>query len=35
MLLSARVSVDAWHSFLEDFVGEPDVIACVKEQPLR
>ncbi|WPZ31899.1 MULTISPECIES: hypothetical protein [Roseobacteraceae] len=35
MLLSARVSVEAWHSFLEDFVGEPDIIARVKDQPLR
>ncbi|TCP19300.1 hypothetical protein EV656_1041, partial [Rhodovulum adriaticum] len=24
-----------WHSFLEDFVAEPDIIARVKDQPLR
>ena len=35
MLLSARVSVEEWHHFLEDFVGEPDIIARVKDQPLR
>ena len=35
ILLSARVSVEEWHRFLEDFVGEPDIIARVKDQPLR
>jgi hypothetical protein len=35
MLLSARVSVEEWHRFLEDFVGEPDIIARVKDQPTR
>ncbi len=35
MLLSARVSVEEWHRFLEDFVGEPDIIAHVKDQPPR
>ncbi|UWQ32056.1 hypothetical protein K3555_04435 [Leisingera sp. M527] len=35
MLASARVSVETWHSFLDDFVGEPDIIARVKNQPLR
>lgn len=35
MLASARVSVEEWHSFLEDFVAEPDIIARVKDQPLR
>ena len=35
MLLSARVSVEEWHRFLEDFVGEPDIIARVKDQPPR
>ena len=35
MLLSARVSVEEWHRLLEDFVGEPDIIARVKDQPLR
>ena len=35
MLASARVSVEEWHSFLDDFVAEPDVIARVKDQPLR
>ncbi|QDI74436.1 hypothetical protein [Leisingera aquaemixtae] len=35
MLASARVSVEAWHSFLEDFVAEPGIIARVNNQPLR
>ena len=35
MLASARVSVEKWHRFLEDFVAEPDIIARVKDQPLR
>jgi len=35
MLESARVSVEEWQSFLEDFVAEPDIIARVKNQPLR
>jgi hypothetical protein len=35
MLASARVSVEEWHSFLDDFVAEPDIIARVKDQPLR
>ena len=35
MLVSARVSIEEWHSFLEDFVAEPDIIARVKDQPLR
>jgi len=34
MLASARVSVEEWHSFLEDFVAEPDIVARVKDQPL-
>jgi len=35
MLASARVSTEEWHSFLDDFVAEPDTIARVKNQPLR
>lgn len=35
MLASARVSVEAWHSFLEDFVDDPDVIERVKKLRLR
>mgnify|MGYP000406079359 CR=1 FL=1 len=35
MLASARVSINEWHSFLDDFVDEPDTIASVKNQPLR
>jgi len=35
MLASARVSVEEWNSFLQDFVGEPDIIARAKNQPLR
>ncbi|WP_244526634.1 hypothetical protein, partial [Marinovum algicola] len=35
MLASARRSVEEWHSFLDDFVAEPDIIARVKDQPLR
>ncbi|MEY8843380.1 hypothetical protein AB9K41_30500 [Cribrihabitans sp. XS_ASV171] len=35
MLVSARVSIEEWRSFLEDFVAEPDIIARIKDQPLR
>ena len=35
MLTSARGSVKEWNNFLEDFVAEPDIIARVKDQPLR
>ena len=35
MLASARVSVEEWQNFLENFVAEPDIIARVKDQPLR
>ena len=35
MLLSARVTIKEWHSSLEDFVTEPDIIARVNDQPLR
>ncbi|MEY8829240.1 hypothetical protein AB9K34_12660 [Sedimentitalea sp. XS_ASV28] len=35
MLMSARVSVEEWHGFLEDFVDDPDIIARVKDIPLR
>lgn len=35
MLANARVSIKEWHSFLKDFVDEPDIIARVKKQPLR
>jgi len=35
MLESARMSVEEWRSFLEDFVAEPDIIARVKDQSLR
>ena len=35
MLASARVSIEEWHSFLDDFVAEPDISARVKDQPLR
>lgn len=35
MLTSARMSVEEWHRFLEDFVDDPDIIARVKDQQLR
>lgn len=35
MLANARVSIEQWHSFLDDFVDDPDIIARVKNQPLR
>ncbi len=35
MLLSARVSVGEWQSFLEAFVDDPGIAARVKDQPLR
>ena len=34
-LEGTTLSVEKWHSFLEDFVAEPDIIARVKDQPLR
>ena len=35
MLVSARLSIEAWHSFLVDFVDDPHIIARVKNLPLR
>lgn len=35
MLANARVSIKEWRSFLDDFVDEPDIIARLKNQPLR
>jgi hypothetical protein len=35
MLASARVSMKEWHSFLDNFVDEPDIIVRLKDQPLR
>jgi len=35
MLASERVSVEEWHSFLDDFVDKFNIIARVKDQPLR
>jgi hypothetical protein len=35
MLTSARVSIEAWHSFLEDFADDPNIIARVKNLQLR
>ena len=35
MLVSARVSIEEWHSFLDDFVADQDIIARVKSQSLR
>ncbi|MGD9861610.1 MAG: hypothetical protein AB7S99_00200 [Pseudodonghicola sp.] len=35
MLMSARVSTEEWHSLLEDFVDDPDIIARVKDPPQR
>ena len=35
MRASARVSVEEWHSFLDDFIAKPDIIARVKNEPLR
>jgi len=35
MLANARVSIKEWHSFLDDFVDEPDIISRVKNQPPR
>ena len=35
MLAVARRSTKDWHDFLRDFVADPDVIARVKDQPLR
>lgn len=34
MLTSARVSIEAWHSFLEDFADDPNIIARVKNLQL-
>lgn len=35
MLAAARRSTKDWHDFLRAFVSDPDVIARVKDQPLR
>lgn len=35
MLANARSSTENWHSFLEDFVSDPNVIARVKAQSPR
>jgi hypothetical protein len=35
MLASVRVSIKEWHSFLDDFRAAPDIIARVKNKPLR
>lgn len=35
MLASARVSTEAWHSFLQDFVDDPNIVARVKNLRLR
>lgn len=35
MLAKARVSIKEWHSFLYNFVDEPDIIARVKNRPPR
>jgi len=35
MLVAARRSTKDWHEFLRDFVADPDVIARVKDKPLR
>lgn len=35
MLAAARRSTKDWHDFLRDFVADPDIIARVKDQPLR
>ena len=35
MLAAARRSTKGWHDFLRDFVADPEIIARVKEQPLR
>lgn len=34
-LAHARVSINKWYSFLDDFVDEQDIIARVKKQLLR
>ncbi len=35
MLDSARRTTKDWHDFLRDFVADPDIIARVKDLPLR
>ena len=35
MLADARRSTKDWHDFLRCFVADPDIIARVKDQPLR
>ena len=35
MVPSARVSIDEWHSFLEDFIDDPKIIDRVKKLRLR
>ena len=35
MLAAARRSTNDWHDFLRCFVADPDIIARVKNKPLR
>lgn len=35
MLAAARRTTKDWHDFLRDFVADPDIIARVKDLPLR
>ncbi len=35
MLVSARVSVEAWHGFLDDFIDDPEIITRIKDQITR
>lgn len=35
MLAAARRSTKDWHDFLRGFVADPNIIARVKDQPLR
>ncbi len=35
MLAAARRSTEEWNDFLQDFVADPDIIARVKDLPLR
>ena len=35
MLAAARRTTKDWHDFLSDFVADPDIIARVKDLPLR
>lgn len=35
ILQDARITTETWHAFLDDFVGDPELVAGIKEQSPR